>query len=156
MLIRDATDDDAEAIAELANGLAKVTNQGPGAMTIQKVQQGLIRGDGLSVIVGEIDGAVQGYALYSVAYETAQAARGLYLSDLYVAERARRSGLARALMAELAQRCVADQGEFIWWIMLPGNKPAARFYASLGARADDLAAMEISGPAFRALLDRPL
>ena len=152
MIIRDATDDDAGAIAELANGLAKVTKQGPGAMTIEKVRRGLIRGDGLSVIVGEIEGKVEGYALYSVAYETAQAARGLYLSDLYVAEQARRSGLARALMQELARRCVADGGAFIWWIMLPGNKPAARFYESLGARADDLAAMEISGNAFEALL----
>ena len=153
MLIRDAKDDDAETIADLANGLAKVTKQGPGAMTIQKVQQGLIRGDGLSVIVGEIDGAVQGYALYSVAYETAQAARGLYLSDLYVAKTARRSGLARALMSELAVRCKNDGGDFIWWIVLPGNQPATSFYQSLGARSDDLAAMEISGPAFQALLD---
>ena len=153
MLIRDATDDDADAIAQMANGLAQVTGVGPGAMTIQKVQEGLIRGDGLSVIVGEIDGKAQGYALYSVAYETAHAARGLYLSDLFVMESARRSGLALALMRELAKRCVADDGEFIWWIMLPSNAPAARFYASLGARADDLAAMEVSGPAFQALLD---
>jgi len=153
LTIRDAGRHDALAVAQMANSLARVTRAGDGLMTAEKVERDLIiRGRGLELIVGEVDGSVQGYALYSVAYETANAARGLYLSDLYTARPARRRGLARAMMSELARRCRDNGGEFMWWMVMPGNPVAEAFYANLGAVSDPPKAMEIHGAAFQTLV----
>ena len=85
MEIRDARPDDAETIARMCRELAAVTGvEGGVAMTPERVARDLIGGAGLSPILAEIDGRIAGYALYSVAYETAWSARGLYLADLLV------------------------------------------------------------------------
>jgi len=141
-----------EAVAQMANSLARVTRAGDGLMTAEAVCDDLIAGKGLDLIVGEVDGAVQGYALYSIAYETANAERGLYLSDLYIARPARRRGLATAMMSELAKRCRAVDGKFLWWMVMPENPVAEAFYESLGAAVDPPRAMAVHGPAFQALL----
>ncbi len=150
--IREAEVADAPAVARMATALGVITSVGGPGMTPDAVATDLIDGDGLTLIVGEVDGVVQGYALYSVAYETGWAARGLYMSDLYVDPDARRHGLARALMRDLARRAVEDNGSFLWWIVMPGNPAAEAFYESLGAHIDPPQAMAIYGPAFDALL----
>ena len=152
MIIRDAEPRDAAAVAAMANGLAQVTQQGPGTMTAESALSDMIRGPGLAVMVGELDGRAEGYAMYSAAYESALSERGLYLSDLYVNEGARRSGLARALMAELARRCKAEGGTFLWWIVQPGNDAAARFYDELGAVTDPMRVRALVGKPFEALV----
>ncbi len=154
--VRDALPDDAHAIALMCRELATVTNVAGGKpMTPRAVVEDLIGGGGLTLLAGLLDGRVAGYALYSVAYETAWSARGLYLSDLFVVPDARRSGLASALMAEFARRARDDGGSFIWWIAKPGNQQANAFYGSLGALGEPLSAMVIQGAAFDTLLAHP-
>ncbi|MEO1090257.1 MAG: GNAT family N-acetyltransferase [Pseudomonadota bacterium] len=153
ILIRDAHADDSAAIARMCRALAVVTGVDGGVpMTAERVTRDLIEGAHLSLLSGVVDGRVRGYALYSVAYETAWSARGLYLSDLFVAEDARRCGLARAFMAELVRRAKASGGSFVWWMTKPGNRQAEAFYASLGAHAEPLSAMVIHTEAFEALI----
>ena len=152
--VRDAEPRDCTVVAEMANDLARVTGSGDGGMTAHRVERDILNGHGLSLIVGEVSGQVHGYALYNVAYDTAHGARGLYLSDLFVDDTARRQGVARGLMAELAWRCQQDGGSFIWWIVMPGNPGAERFYAALGAAVDPPKAMAVYGRAFDALLHR--
>jgi ribosomal protein S18 acetylase RimI-like enzyme len=154
VLVRDAQIRDCTVVAEMANDLARITSGKDGGMTAHRVERDLLSGSGLSLIVGEMSSQVRGYALYSVAYDTAHGGRGLYLSDLFVDAAARRRGVARALMAELAWRCQKDGGGFIWWIVMPGNPGAERFYASLGAAVDPPKAMAVYGRAFDALLHR--
>src|ERR1700693_187411 len=54
------------------------------------------------LLVAERAGAVVGYALATPSYESNWAAPGLCVGDIYVAPSARRWGVARALVAELA------------------------------------------------------
>ena len=151
--IRDAVPEDAEAIAAMCRELATSTAVAGGVpMTARGVVDDLVFGQGLSLLTGLLDGRAAGYALYSVAYETAWSARGLYVSDLFVAANARRRGLARALMAELARRARAEGGSFLWWITKPANTAAVGFYASLGAVPEPLSAMALHGAAFDSLL----
>ena len=152
--IRPAEDRDCAIVAEMANDLARTTGIGDGGMTSHRVKRDLIDGQGLDLIVAEMDGMAQGYALYTVAYDTAHGVRGLYLSDLFVDTGARRQGVGHALMAELAWRCRDDGGCFLWWIVMPGNLGAEAFYSSLGATADPPKAMAVHGGAFDALIQR--
>ena len=152
--VRDAEPRDCAAVAEMANDLARVTSGGDGGMTARRVEHEILGGDGLSLIVGDLDGVVAGYALYTTAYDTANAARGLYLSDLFVEPEARRHRVGQALMAELAWRSKDDGGSFIWWIVMPGNPGAEAFYASLDAVVDPPKAMAVHGRAFDALIHR--
>jgi len=145
--VRDAAPRDAERIARMANRLALLTAGVAGRMTPARVETDLIRRPGLGCLVAERDGVAAGYALYTEAYETAYAARGLYLSDLYVMAEARRRGLARALMAEIARRAEAGGGQFVWWVVAPGGEEAHAFYDGLGATREEVAA--------RALFDAP-
>jgi len=151
-LIRDAIAADAEAIAGMANRLAVRTTGQAGAMTAEIVVRHLIGAEDLGLIVAELQGAVAGYALFSAAYDTAHAARGIYLSDLYVLPDRRRRGLARALMAEIACRAVAEGGGYLWWVVTPGNAEARAFYDRLGAVEDRVHARAVFEAPFDALL----
>lgn len=150
--IREAEESDCPAIAEMANDLARETGSGDGGMTALRVERDLLGSGRYGLTLGECDGRPAGYALFTTTYETAQAAHGLYLSDLYVDRDARRRGLARGLMADLAARCRSQGGDFIWWIVMPGNQEAEAFYASLGAVSDQPRAMALHGRPFDVLI----
>ena len=152
--VRDAGPGDAAALAEMANALARITARRAGAMTAETVRRDLLRAPGLGCLVAETRGAVAGYALYTPAYETAFAARGLYLSDLFVRPEARRRGLARALLAETARRAEAEGGRFVWWVADPGDAGAHAFYDRLGASREALAGRAVFGCALDRLLGR--
>ncbi len=152
--IREAEPRDCAIVAEMANDLARFTGVGDGGMTAHRVERDLIGGEGLTLIVGEMQGMACGYALYTIAYDTAHGVRGLYLSDLFVDGPARRLGVGQSLMSELAWRCRQDGGAFLWWIVMPGNPEAEAFYTSLGAASDPPKAMAVHGGAFDALIQR--
>ena len=105
--------------------------------------------------VAEHDGAeggVAGFALWFVNYSTWTGRPGLYLEDLYVTPAVRRSGLGRALLAELARVCVERGYARLDWAVLDWNAPALKFYAALGAEAlDTWRLRRLSGPALEAL-----
>jgi GNAT superfamily N-acetyltransferase len=77
-------------------------------------------------------GELLGYALWYLNFSTWQGV-GIYLEDLYVRPQARRTGLGKALLRELARIC-ADRGyrRLEWWV-LDWNEPSINFYKSLGA-----------------------
>ena len=58
------------------------------------------------VVIGELDGEPQGFALFFHNFSTFEGRPGLYLEDLFVRPEARGSGLGKALLAHLAQLCV--------------------------------------------------
>lgn len=153
LTIRSARAGDAPRIAIMANELARITTGTTGRMTAAAVRRDLVDKPDLHCLVADRSGEAVGYALWSVAYETAFAARGVYLSDLYVEETQRNQGIARSLMRQLALICEDRGGRFIWWAVAPTNKPAQAFYDSLGATDDPVEARAIFEAPFRQLLD---
>ena len=86
------------------------------------------------MLLATIDGKPAGYALHHRGYEVDDAARVLYLSDLYVKPEARRLGVASALMAAMAKECERSGAEEILWRVHSGNRGARAFYKGLGGR----------------------
>lgn len=153
LTLRRAEERDAGAIAEMANALALLTAGAPGRMTAETVRHDLIGDRRLGCLVAELDGQTAGYALWSAAYETAFAARGIYVADLYVRPRYRRGGIGRALMQRLAAICRSEGGRFLWWAVAADNGAAERFYDSLGAITDPVHARALIDMNFAALLE---
>lgn len=86
------------------------------------------------VWLAERDGEAVGYAAAYPQYSTFRARPVLYLEDLFVAPRARRSGAGRALFEAVAREAVARGCARLSWVVLDWNVEAQRFYDALGAR----------------------
>ncbi|ATC33230.1 N-acetyltransferase [Caulobacter vibrioides] len=102
--------------------------------------------------IAEIDGEPVGFALWFYNYSTFVGRHGIYLEDLFVRPSARGSGAGKALLANLAKRCV-DQGlGRLEWSVLDWNAPSIAFYDSLGAAAmDEWIIRRMTGEALRKL-----
>lgn len=104
------------------------------------------------VVIGEIDGEAQGFALFFHNFSTFEGRPGLYLEDLFVRPQARGSGLGKALLAHLARLCVERDCARLEWSVLDWNSPAIGFYQSLGARLmNEWTVMRVDGTALSSL-----
>ena len=104
------------------------------------------------VVIGEIDGAAQDFALFFHNFSTFEGKPGIYLEDLFVRPEARGSGLGKALLSHLAALAVERDCARLEWSVLDWNEPAIGFYRSLGARAmDEWTVMRVDGPALQQL-----
>jgi len=101
--------------------------------------------------VAELDGRVAGFALWFFSYSTWLGRAGIYLEDLYVAERARGHGLGRRLIVDMAQVAIRHDAQRLDLSVLEWN-PARGFYQRLGIehRADWLP-YRIDGEALKRL-----
>ena len=100
------------------------------------------------VIIGEMDGAPQGFALFFHNFSTFEGKPGIYLEDLFVRPEARGAGLGKALLAELARLAVERGCARLEWSVLDWNAPSIAFYRGLGARSmDDWTTMRVDGDA---------
>ena len=88
----------------------------------------------LEAFVAELDGAVEGIALFYEGLGTFRAKPFLYLEDLVVSEAARSRGVGEALMAALAREALTRNALRIEWAVLDWNARAISFYDRLGAR----------------------
>ncbi|MGH6960084.1 MAG: GNAT family N-acetyltransferase, partial [Dongiaceae bacterium] len=77
-----------------------------------------------TAVIAEHAGVPAGYALFWPTYDTEWATRGGWLSDLYMLPRARRHGVARRLMAEVAARTAAQGGRYLTWLVHTENARA--------------------------------
>ena len=59
---------------------------------------------------------------------------GIYLEDLFVRPAFRGNGIGKALIVELARRCVDENLPRLQWQVLDWNKPSIEFYEALGAK----------------------
>ena len=89
------------------------------------------------VLIGEIDGGPQGFALFFHNFSTFEGRPGIYLEDLFVRPAARGSGLGKALLKRLAALAVERDCARLEWSVLDWNEPAITFYQSLGAKSMD-------------------
>jgi GNAT superfamily N-acetyltransferase len=108
------------------------------------------------VLIGEIDGVPQGFALFFHNFSTFEGKPGIYLEDLFVRPDARGSGLGKALLSRLAALAVErDCARLEWWV-LDWNQSAIGFYKSLGAKPmDEWTTFRVEGDALDSLANAP-
>jgi GNAT superfamily N-acetyltransferase len=80
-----------------------------------------------------IDDKPCGFTLFFTSYSTWEGRPGLYLEDIYVVEAARRSGVGRALLADLAKIALERDYRRLDLSVLDWN-PARGFYERIGIR----------------------
>ena len=104
------------------------------------------------VLIGEIDGTPQGFALFFHSFSTFEGRPGIYLEDLFVRPDARGSGLGKALLGKLAALAVERDCARLEWSVLDWNTPAIDFYKALGARPmDEWTVYRVDGDALTGL-----
>ncbi len=86
------------------------------------------------VLIGEVDGDPQGFALFFPNFSTFEGKPGIYLEDLFVRPGARGNGLGKALIASVAALAAERGCARFEWSVLDWNTPSIRFYESIGAR----------------------
>ena len=74
-----------------------------------------------------------GFALWFYNFSTFRGRHGIYLEDLFVRPEFRSRGIGKALLQNLAARCVDEGLARLEWAVLDWNTPARKFYESLGA-----------------------
>ena len=156
--IRAATPADLPLIGELIRDLAdyeKLADEvrfDPAVLGEKLFGQNGGHGPYAEVVIGELDGAAQGFALFFHNFSTFEGRPGIYLEDLFVRKPARGSGLGQELLAHLAALAVQRDCARLEWSVLDWNAPAIGFYQKLGARAmDDWTIMRLDGTALSGL-----
>jgi GNAT superfamily N-acetyltransferase len=152
--IRSATEADVGILLGLIRDLA-VYEKKPVSI-VQATEEDLKRdGFGLNrrfeARLAFIDGKPVGFTLFFPDYSTWEGRAGLFLEDIFVAETARRRGIGRALMADLAAIALARDWRRINFRVLTWN-PARDFYHALGfAHIEEWLPYRIEGKALRKL-----
>jgi GNAT superfamily N-acetyltransferase len=104
------------------------------------------------VLIGEIDGTPQGFALFFHNFSTFEGKPGVYLEDLFVRPEARGSGLGKALLKALATLAVKRDCARLEWSVLDWNEPAIGFYKKLAAKPmDEWTTFRVEGDALTEL-----
>ena len=146
--IRPATSADLPLIAQLIRDLAEYEKLAEDVRFDQAVLGQKLFGPRpyAEVLIGEIDGQPQAFALFFHNFSTFEGRPGIYLEDLFVRPEARGSGLGKTLLAHLAALAVERDCARLEWSVLDWNAPAIGFYQKLGARLmDDWTVMRLDG-----------
>ncbi|MFL5788814.1 MAG: GNAT family N-acetyltransferase [Flavisolibacter sp.] len=129
IIIRNAVKEDCSRLLELVKELA-IYERAPEQVTIT-LSHFEESGFGVNpvwwAIVAEIDGKIEGFALYYIRFSTWKGQR-MYLEDLIVTEKMRGKGIGKVLFDELIKRAKEKNFAGIHWQVLDWNEPAINFY----------------------------
>jgi len=133
--IREGRREDAPAIVALVRALADFEHlAGPDDEAAARfVEHGFGARRWFESLIVEADGEIVAYAIHLTTYATVRMRPTLFLEDIFVHPRARRRGIATALMARL--RALAAErgcGRFEWMV-LDWNVGAQALYDGVGA-----------------------
>lgn len=87
--------------------------------------------------IAEWEGEPAGFALWFYTYSTFRGRHGIWLEDLFVKPEHRGRGIGKALITQLAKRCLDEKLPRLAWWVLNWNEPSRAFYRSIGAVAQD-------------------
>lgn len=138
MKIREATADDAEAIAKLAAGLQRYLNElgDPTRFHFDAstyLRDGFGENPAFHALVSEVEDVVVGYLLYHFGYDTDYSRRVSFVVDLYVDEAHRGHRIGRALMKSASEAARQHGATVLCWGVYERNEQALKFYERLGA-----------------------
>lgn len=156
LIVRRAEARDVPAMLRLIVALAVYEREPDAVLATEETLAATMFGPGAQVFahVAELDGRVEGVALWFQTYSTWTGRPSLYLEDLFVSEALRGTGAGRALFQALAREAKARDCARIDWAVLDFNDSAKAFYTKLGARkSDGWEPWRIEGAALEALAD---
>jgi len=149
---RPARLEEAALLAEMANDLNEHVGIYGRPFTAERVRaDGFGERAAFTPLVAELDGAVAGYAFFTLGYNTDIAARAMWLHDIFVKPSARGRGVGHALMAAVAAETVRLGGGSLEWAVHSANAGALEFYKRLGAVGGEARIMGVAGTRLRAL-----
>ena len=150
VLVRDAVRSDAPLIIKFINDLAAYERlSAESVATEADIVRDLFGGDPkVFCQIAEAGGQPVGFALWFYTFSTFLGRHGIWLEDLFVDPAARGKGAGKALLADLAQRCVREGLGRLEWAVLDWNQPSIEFYEAQGATfMDDWRRCRLSGAA---------
>jgi GNAT superfamily N-acetyltransferase len=134
VLVRAATAADLPVFLDLVDALADYEKLArPDAAARSRLAADALAGR-FSLLLGELDGTVVGYAVHFPTYSTFRALPSLYLEDLFVLPDVRGKGVGIALFRAVAAAAVRQGCGRMEWQVLSWNEPSIKFYERLGAR----------------------
>ena len=136
--IRQAVREDANSVEglerEFSNHLRSLGIPGESSFNAEAyLRDGFGPDPAFAGLVADTGSELLGYLLYHLGYEVEDAARILYVIDLYVRHDSRRLGVGRALMEEAVRVCRQLGGSQVCWSVYESNALAFGFYESIGA-----------------------
>jgi GNAT superfamily N-acetyltransferase len=154
VILRDATADDAEAIAALVRELAVYERLGHEVTATPQDFRAALFGPvpRAHAMLADAEGSSVGLALYFFNFSTFVGRHGLYVEDVFVQPAYRGAGIGRAFFQALAARAVAERCRRMEWAVLDWNEPALNFYRNLGAvPMSDWTVQRLAGDALHGL-----
>ena len=136
--IRRAVKEDCPRLLELIKELA-VYEKAPNDVTVtieHFVESGFGKNPVWWAFVAEVDGKVEGFALYYVRYSTWKG-QAMYLEDIIVTESMRGKQLGKLLFDRLIEEAREKKWSRIIWQVLDWNEPAINFYKKYNASFDN-------------------
>jgi GNAT superfamily N-acetyltransferase len=127
--IRKAKKEDCNRMMELITELA-IYEKAPDEVTVtfdHFVESGFGENPVWWAFVAEVNGKVEGFALYYIRYSTWKGQR-LYLEDILVTEKMRGKGIGKLLFDKLIEVCKEQKYSGMAWQVLDWNEPAINFY----------------------------
>jgi GNAT superfamily N-acetyltransferase len=137
VIIRSAQKNDCPRLLELVQELADY-EKAPDEVTVSLAhfeESGFGPNPVWWSFVAEIDGIVEGFALYYIRFSTWKG-QCLYLEDLLVTEQMRGKGLGKLLFEKVIEECKTKKFKRMVWQVLEWNEPAINFYKKYNAALD--------------------
>ncbi len=136
-IIRWAVKEDCARILDLVKELATY-ERAPDEVTVTREhfeESGFGKKPVWWAFVAELEGKVEGFALYYIRFSTWKGQR-MYLEDFYVTEETRSKGLGKLLFDRLMIEAKEKKLTGIVWQVLDWNEPAIKFYKKYNACFD--------------------
>lgn len=133
--IRKARAQDVSEILKLIKELALFEKEPDAVKTTEEdlLRDGFGEKPYFEALVAEVNGKIEGFALYFFCWSTWTGKPSLFLEDLCVRENQRGSGLGKALLKECAKVAVKNNCARFEWEVLDWNQGARGFYHKIGA-----------------------
>lgn len=135
--VRPGTVDDVPLLLSFIRSMAKFEKLEVSAT--EKTLRESLFGDrpAAHTLLAFVDGEPVAYVVYFFSFATMVGKRGLWLDDLYVNPDFRGKGIAKVLMAYLADLAIQNECARFEWMVLDWNQSAIDFYQGMGATVLD-------------------
>lgn len=152
--IRDAAAGDEPVIVDFIMQLAEYERLAHEAVATSADIERALFGPSPKVFcqLAEVNGKPAGFTFWYYTFSTFQGRHGIWLENLFVNPDMRGLGVGKALLTDLARRCIREGLGRYEWNVLDWNQPSIDFYVSQGAVfLDDWRRCRVSGEALAKL-----